>query len=309
MCTGRYGGPVQTMDFKRRPAQPYVAGPSLLLGLNFLGRLGQFFALVTYICQCAFAVVKAVATPFGPHDSKTAINDTSKRPIVYTGKRRLIVCPDFALADLKEVKIRMGCTVNDVVFACLAGAIQRYLQHREDPAAKRTPLIRAAMPYSFPNRPTNPDCLTNSWTFVSLALPMGPMPIERRLREAQLRCALVKSTPEAWTTNKLNVVANAVLGPELQTQTIYDYMSRQTMVFTNVPGPTAPIVMFGSEVRNIVFGCPNLVSQVSVISYKGTVGLSLVVDPDVVKDAHLIGEFFQAELDELMQPTGGKKKV
>jgi diacylglycerol O-acyltransferase len=76
-------------------------------------------------------------------------------------------------------------------------------------------------------------------------------------------------------------------------------MSRHSMVFTNVPGPTAPVVMFGSKVRDMVFGVGNLVSQVSIVSYAGEATLSMVIDPDEVKEAHLVGEFFQEELAEL----------
>ena len=60
------------------------------------------------------------------------------------------------------------------------------------------------------------------------------------------------------------------------------------MVFTNVPGPTAPVTMFRNQVTEMTFGVGNLVNQVSVVSYAGKMGISLVVDPDEVPDAHLI---------------------
>ena len=59
--------------------------------------------------------------------------------------------------------------------------------------------------------------------------------------------------------------------------------------------------MFGSKVRDMVFGIGNLVTQVSVLSYAGRVGLSLVVDTDEVKEAHRIGDFFKQELDQLLR--------
>ena len=58
-------------------------------------------------------------------------------------------------------------------------------------------------------------------------------------------------------------------------------------------------VLFGQKVKDFLFGMGNLVNQVSVISYNGVMTLSLVVDPDAVPDAHIIGKFFQEELDNL----------
>ena len=99
----------------------------------------------------------------------------------------------------------------------------------------------------------------------------------------------MKSTPGAHAVSALNVVAAKLLGPSFQSDTIYDFMSRHSMVFTNVPGPTAPVTMFRNQVTEMTFGVGNLVNQVSVVSYAGKMGISLVVDPDEVPDAHLIG--------------------
>ena len=100
----------------------------------------------------------------------------------------------------------------------------------------------------------------------------------------------------------LNAVAAKLLGPSFQSDTIYDFMSRHSMVFTNVPGPTAPVTMFRNQVTEMTFGVGNLVNQVSVVSYAGKMGISLVVDPDEVPDAHLIAAYhFREELDALLR--------
>jgi hypothetical protein len=73
------------------------------------------------------------------------------------------------------------------------------------------------------------------------------------------------------------------------------------MVFTNVPGPTKPVTLFrGKAVRSMTFAVSNLVNQVSVMSYAGEMGFSLVVDPDATPDAHLVGEYFARELETLI---------
>mgnify|MGYP003309511255 CR=1 FL=1 len=152
--------------------------------------------------------------------------------------------------------------------------------------------------YAFPDRVRG--ALTNNWTFVSLALPMGVMSAAERLRRAQKTCNLMKRSPEPYVTRALNTVVDAA-GPSVQRQVVFDYMTRHSMVFTNVPGPTKPVTLFrGKNVRSMTFAVSNLVNQVSVMSYAGEMGFSLVVDPDATPDAHLVGEYFKRELDALV---------
>ena len=86
-------------------------------------------------------------------------------------------------------------------------------------------------------------------------------------------------------------------------------MSRHSLVFTNVPGPTKPVRIFGQEARAMTFGVGNIVNQVSVVSYAGKMSLSLVVDPDEVPEAHEIGTFFLEELRALDRQQETVKEV
>ena len=107
---------------------------------------------------------------------------------------------------------------------------------------------------------------------------MGVMSAAERLRRAQKTCNLMKRSPEPYVTRALNAVVDAA--SERAASSRFDYMTRHSMVFTNVPGPTEPIVFMGSRVREIVFACSNLVNQVSALSYAGRLRLTLVVDPE-----------------------------
>ena len=110
----------------------------------------------------------------------------------------------------------------------------------------------------------------------------------------------MKRSPEPYVTRALNVVVDAA-GPSVQRQVVFDYMTRHSMVFTNVPGPTEPIVFMGSRVRDIVFACSNLVNQVSALSYAGRLRLTLVVDPEATPEADVIGRAFVKEIDALRE--------
>ncbi|OUS48908.1 hypothetical protein BE221DRAFT_60218, partial [Ostreococcus tauri] len=248
------GGDVKLLSFKRR-AQATKRSV-----------LAAIWAFITFIFVCMYGAMKALLTAAGPYDTKTTFKG-SRPP---------------------------GCTVNDIVVAALAGAIQAYHAKVGDKSATKNPFLRSATPYAFPERVTG--ALTNSWTFVSLTFPMGVMSATTRLQKAKKTCDFMKRSPEPYVTRWLNKFVNAA-GPDVQRKVVFDYMSRHSMVFTNVPGPTETIVLMGSRVRDIVFACANLVNQVSVVSYSGSLRLTLVVDPDATPDAQYIGDMFKNEIE------------
>ena len=93
----------------------------------------------------------------------------------------------------------------------------------------------------------------------------------------------MKTTPAAHAVSALNVVAAGLL----------------------VPGPAKQIKLFGGKpVRDMTFAVSNLINQVSVMSYAGQMGFSLVVDPNKTPDAHLVGTYFGEELRALMGADG-----
>jgi hypothetical protein len=158
------------------------------------------------------------------------------------------------------------------------------------------PCLLLCMEYSRKVLPT-PSTLSNpSYT---------SRPTDTFFSSSQKRCDLMKTTPAAHAVSALNVVAAGLLGPAFQSQTIYDFMSKHTMVFTNVPGPAKQIKLFGGKpVRDMTFAVSNLINQVSVMSYAGQMGFSLVVDPNKTPDAHLVGTYFGEELRALMGADG-----
>ena len=59
-------------------------------------------------------------------------------------------------------------------------------------------------------------------------------------------------------------------------------MQRYSLVFSNVPGPAAPVHLCGRPVVGLLALYPNLVMQGLCVSYAGTMWMNFVVDPDVV---------------------------
>ena len=291
IACGLDGEPVKMVHWKRSKKKKEFKNAWALM-LDCL-----YFVWVFMVGFC-----RAVFTAFGPADSKTVIRD---EPVKWSGKREITTSTPIALEELKAVRAAFKCTINDVVVSCIAGAVQRYMEARDCPFTKKpSTRVRAIIPFAtipkkeMENMKKDPYTLKNLFTFVSLRLSMGPCSATERLKRTMKKTYDLKRSPEAAITIFLNAIIGK-LGSAMQKQTVYDYMSRHSMVLTNVPGPVERVRLAGIEVETVDFACANLINQVSVLSYAGEIRLTLVTDPEVVKDAHTIAENFLKEIKSL----------
>ena len=199
--------------------------------------------------------------------------------------------------DLTRVKAAAAvgnATVNDVLLSAVAGGLRRYLIEQGDTRTNALPwLIPVALKPLEDNLPTE---LGNHFTLVNLSLPIDLDDPTARLREIHVRMGRLKNsdealmvfglqkivarTPRAISVNLTNMVAN-----------------RNTGVLTNVPGPTGPMSLAGTEVSAIVGWNPTSGNQpvsVCLFSYNGQVTIGLCTDngliPDPAKVAHHLTE-------------------
>jgi hypothetical protein len=178
------------LEFKRRvPTRTNCV-------MSYMTNPVKILDLFVWLFNCVYAVLAAIATPVGKRDSHTAFYD-AKEVVAFSGNRKMITCDGFLLSDLREIKNKFTCTINDVVCACLAGALRRYdetIAARNTASQKKSnfsknPYTRAAIAVPFVDgRPKDPAFLCNNWTFVSLVLASGPsLTIVERLRLTKVR--------------------------------------------------------------------------------------------------------------------------
>eukprot|EP00899_Mesostigma_viride_P014116 jgi/Mesvir1/22705/Mv14120-RA.2 len=317
ICTKANGRPVVAEEFKR--SKPRTGGAKA--GAHPPSPLSRALAVVR---NTAKAAVKVLTMASQPPDAPSALRKGGK--FVFTNKRVLLVPPPLSLAKAKEVKDRLGATVNDVLVACLGGAIREYhkamttgtagssaatamdgtaegakaasskvLAGMADDATASLK-VRAFLPYAFPVR-SKP--LSNRWCFLSLELPTREVSPLDRLRAAVRQCTELKESPEALFQLWLNKFASAVLPRSISSQIIQDLFHAHTLVFTNVPGPAEPLYVGGQQVVDMFCLLGNVLPQLSIVSYGDQLRLSFVVDPDVVKNPQLFCQLFAKELDNL----------
>lgn len=220
-------------------------------------------------------------------------------------KGRLSVTKRVAWAEplpLEEVKVlgkALGCTVNDVLLACAAGAIRGYLRDLGEDVDGLT--IRATVPVNL--RPLeHAKKLGNHFGLVFLDLPIGePNPL-RRLERVAACMRELKGRRQAIVA--FGLLAALGMGPAALQQPALELFSRKaTAVATNVPGPQQPLYLAGAEVRELMFWVPQTGSiglGLSILSYNGRVHFGVIGDHKRVRDPDAIVQRFDAEFEKLL---------
>jgi WS/DGAT/MGAT family acyltransferase len=203
------------------------------------------------------------------------------------------------LLDVKAVGHALGCSVNDVLLACVAGAFREYLiAQGEDVTGCE---IRAMVPVNL-RPPGKPRTLGNKFGLVPLLLPVGiENPIARVLQ--------VRSRMDELKGGYMPVLAMAILGvaglvPRAVQNQIMDLFARKTTaVMTNVPGPQQALYWAGARLKQMMFWVPqsgNIGVGVSILSYDGGVQFGLVTDKKLCANPQAIIDRFAPEFEKLV---------
>jgi WS/DGAT/MGAT family acyltransferase len=203
------------------------------------------------------------------------------------------------LEAVRTVGRALGCTVNDVLMASVAGALRSYLRDLDEAVDGLT--IRATVPVSL--RPLeHAKKLGNHFGLVFLDLPIGePNPLRRLERIAASMREIKRSRQAVMSFGLLAVLG---MGPSaLQRPALELFGRKATAVATNVPGPQAPLFLAGCRIVEQMFWVPQSGSigmGISILSYSGKVFFGLITDAKLVPDPNEIIRRFQPEFEKLL---------
>ena len=212
--------------------------------------------------------------------------------------KRVAWAEPMPLEEVKVVGKALGCTVNDVLLACAAGALRAHLRDVGEEVDGLT--IRATVPVNL--RPLeHAQKLGNHFGLVFLDLPVGEAnPLRRLERVAANMRELKKSKQAALTFGLLSVVGMAPAA--IQRVALELFSRKASTVATNVPGPQMPLYLAGCEVHELMFWVPQSGSigmGLSILSYNGRVHFGLIVDGKRVRDPEPIVQRFAPEFEKL----------
>ena len=230
------------------------------------------------------------------------LNPAPETPLnVEIGPHRRFMWTRHELADFKRVKDAFGGTVNDVVLAVVAGALQKWLRSR---GVRTEGLeLRGLVPVSIRARDEHHQ-LGNR-----LAAMRAPLPVYVEDPVARLR--VVRRAMDGLKESKQAVGAEVLAGMQaLAPPTILAQASRlnfSTRLFnllvTNVPGPQFPLYVLGRRLKDlfpVAFLPKNHALAVAIMSYDGGMDFGLLADYDAMPDLEEFAEMVDESLAELV---------
>lgn len=231
-----------------------------------------------------------------PDDSPTRLKG---KPI---GTKRVAWGEPLPLDAVKAIAKALGCSVNDVLLACVAGAIGAYLrEHGDDTTGQE---IRAMVPVNL--RPMEKAYkLGNQFGLVPLVLPIGIVnPIER-VFAVRARMTELKGSYQPLLAFAVLAVAGLLIKPA-QDALLNLFAKKATAVMTNVPGPAVPLQICGSTLSQVMFWVPQSGEMgvgVSILSYGGGVQFGLITDAQLCPDPQAVIARFEPEFERLLMVT------
>ena len=216
--------------------------------------------------------------------------------------KRVAWAPPLPLAEVKVIGKALDCSVNDVLLACVAGALRAYLVDKGD--AVEGVAIRALVPVNL--RPLEQaKNLGNHFGLVFLSLPVGIEHPFERLYEVRRGMRELKGSYQAMLAYALLAAVGA--GPQRMQDQVLDMLSQNaTAVMTNVPGPQKPLYLAGAKIDELMFWVPqsgNIGMGVSILTYDSRVQFGLVTDRKLVPDPEAIIARFAPEFEKLVLMT------
>ncbi len=274
-----------------------LAGASLDRSLELLADPQQGLAGVIAGARLGAKVMRDIAAMALMNDDSPTL--LKGRP---SGAKRVAWGEPIALADVKAIGHALGCSINDVLLACVAGAIGAWLRDEgDDPAGKE---IRAMVPVNL--RPIEDAWqLGNRFGLAPLVLPIGIDNPVARVAAVRARMSELKSSYQPLLAFAVLAVAGQMV------QTVQDallglFAKKATAVMTNVPGPPVPLTFCGSTLRQTMFWVPasgEIGVGVSILSYGGGVQFGLITDEALCPTPQAIIDRFEPEFEKLLWLT------
>jgi diacylglycerol O-acyltransferase / wax synthase len=220
---------------------------------------------------------------------------------------RRVAFGQVSLNDVKAIKNAVGCTVNDVILAVVAGAMRRYLDKRDE--LPGDPLV-AVCPVSV--RTEAEEGETNnrvSAMFTTLATDVAD-PLERLRRISQVTRGAKEDHNAIGARFLQDWAEHAAPSTFALASRLYSSLhlaDRQrpihNLIISNVPGPPFPLYFAGAQLLAAYPMGPVMEGagiNVTVMSYMEQVDIGFMVDRELVPDVGDLPVHVDAAMEELL---------
>lgn len=202
------------------------------------------------------------------------------------------------LEDVKELRRELGCTINDIVLATVAGAVERYLSRRRVDTSELD--FRVLAPVNV-RRPEHEGQLGNHVSSWIVPMPVDETdPLERVSRIRDETAKLKKSGAASGVEGLM--AAAEWMTPRLLASGVGLVQGPVNMVVTNVPGPQFSLYCVGAKMLGLYPAVPLLPGAglgVALFSYEGRLCWGFNADPHLVPDLEAFVADVAASFEDL----------
>jgi diacylglycerol O-acyltransferase / wax synthase len=203
------------------------------------------------------------------------------------------------LADVKAIKDRFGCTVNDAVLGLIAEGLHRWFEGRGSGVPDH---VRVFCPVSV-RADFEHGQMGNKVSGMVLEMPTAAMSMEERLRRIHQETAELKKSHQAVAAEKITGLAG--WAPPtlliLAGRVMPNQQGGANINVTNVPGPQVPLYTGGAEMLEVWPFAPLYPSMglgIAVVSYNGNLYLGFSADSTLVPDVEVLSLQIRAAAGE-----------
>lgn len=216
------------------------------------------------------------------------------------GPHRRVAWVRGELGQFKEVKDRLGGTVNDVVLSVVTGALGRYLRSRGHSTLDLE--LRAMVPISV-RAEEERGALGNRVSAMMAPLPVWCEDPVERLGCITAAMGDLKSSRQAvgasLLTDLTGFAPTTVAAQAGRLQSLQRFFN---LVVTNVPGPQFPLYVLGREMQAVFPMVPLAERQavcVGIMSYNGQINFGLIGDYDAMPHLDQLAGDLEDSIQEL----------
>jgi WS/DGAT/MGAT family acyltransferase len=224
-----------------------------------------------------------------------------RRPV---GRYRRFEALRMPLADVKTIKSRFHCKVNDVVLTIVAGGVGHLLEKRGENTEGSS--ITAIVPVSR-HAAGDKSVTGNQVAMMAADLPIGHLDPGERLERITAEMNRLKQSNQVIGAD-FWLKAAEYIPPQVISVASKAVMHQPLVdvVVTNVPGPPMPLYLLGGELLEVYPFVPLAGAMslgVAILSYNGNVHIGISGDRDSLPDLAVVREGVLGAMRDLSLST------
>jgi len=238
----------------------------------------------------------------------TAFTERLRFNVIYRGPQKF-ACTEISLAEVKDIRLKSGTSVNDVILALVTATIRRYCELHGDRVKGK--LLRIMVPVNLRgNTSGSATELGNRISLVPVTIPLDIRQPRKLLAAVHKRTEFLKRMHAAELVSLAGGLigmfpssAQGMAGPIMSQLPITPF----NMVCTNVPGPQFPLYLRGHKLLQCYPYVPvggEMAVNCAILSYNGGVYFGFSGDVHAAPDLRRLEKLLQESFTDLRDAVG-----